>query len=143
MYNRATIICRERQDLAQEVNNLKYDLQLNGFPTKLINSVIKNTGGNNRLRNDVKPIGSVVIPYVKGISDKFKRIGNRYNIRTVFKTKYTLRNTLMRTRPMSGLQQTSHCIYISCKCCRSYVGETGRLLSVRIEEHKFNLKTVF
>jgi hypothetical protein len=75
LYNRATIICREQQDLAHEVNNW--------------------------LRNDVKPIGSVIIPYVKGISDKFKWIGNRYNIRTIFKTMYTLRSTLMRTRPMS------------------------------------------
>jgi hypothetical protein len=97
LHNRATIICRERQDLAHEVNNLKHDLQLNGFPPKLINSVIINTGGNNRLRNDVKPIGSVVIPCVKGISEKFNRIGNRYNIRTIFKTKHTLRSTLMRT----------------------------------------------
>jgi hypothetical protein len=43
LYNRATIICQEWQDLAQEVNNLKHDLQLNGFPPKLIN----NTRGNN------------------------------------------------------------------------------------------------
>jgi hypothetical protein len=80
---------------------------------------------------------------VKGISDKFKRIGNRYNIRTIFKTKYTLRNTLMRTRPMSDPQLTAHCIYnIPCKCGRSYVGKTGRPLSVRIGEHKFSLKNV-
>jgi hypothetical protein len=119
--------------LAHEVNNLKHDLKPNGFPPKLMNIVINNTGGNNRLRNKVKPIGSVVIPYVKGISDKFKRIGNRYNIRTNFRTKHTLRNTLMRTRPMSDPQLTAHCIYnIPCECGRSYVGETGRPLSVRI-----------
>jgi hypothetical protein len=77
---------------------------------------------------------------VKDISGKFKRIGNRY-IRTIFKTKYTLRNTLMRTRPMSDPQLTAHCIYnIPCECGRSYVGETGRPLSVRIGEHKFNLQ---
>jgi hypothetical protein len=129
--------------LAHEVNNLKYDLQLNGFPPKLIKSVINNTGRKNRLRNDVKPIGSVVIQYVKDISDKFKRIGNRY-IRTIFKTKYTVRNILMRTRPMSDPQLTAQCIYkIPCECGRIYVGETGRPLSVRIGEHKFSLKTIF
>jgi hypothetical protein len=127
--------------LAHEVNNLKHDLQLNVFPPKLINSVINNNGGKNRLRNDVKPIGSVVIPYVKGISGKFKRIGKRYKIRTVFKTKHTIRNTLMRTRPMSDPQITVRCIYnIPCECGRSYVGETSRPLSVRIGEHKVNLK---
>jgi hypothetical protein len=82
----------------------------------------------------------MVIPYVKGISDKFKQIGNHYNIRTIFKTKHTLRNTLMRTRP-SDPQLTACCIYnIPCKCGRSYVGETGRPLSVRTGEHKLNLK---
>jgi hypothetical protein len=86
----------------------------------------------------------VVIPYAKGISDKFKRIGNSYNIRTIFKNKYTLRNTLIRTGPMSDTQLTTQCIYnIPCECGRSYVGEAGRPLSVRIGEHKFNLKTVF
>jgi hypothetical protein len=83
----------------------------------------------------------VVIPYVKGISDKFKRIGNRYNIRTIFKTKYTLRNTLMKTRHMTDPQLSAQCIYnIPWECGRSYVGERGRPLSVRIREHKFNLK---
>jgi predicted GIY-YIG superfamily endonuclease len=42
---------------------------------------------------------------------------------------------------MSDPQLTAHCVYnIPCECGRSYVGETGRPLSVRIWEHKFNLK---
>jgi hypothetical protein len=40
----------------------------------------------------------VYILYVKGFSEKFKRIRNRY-IRTIFKTKHTLRDLLMKTRP--------------------------------------------
>jgi hypothetical protein len=93
--------------LARELDNLKHDLQLNGFPQKLMDTVINNTGGNNRSRNEVKPIGSVAIPYVKGISEKCKRIGNRY-IKTIFKTKKTLRDTLMRTRHISDPQLTAH-----------------------------------
>jgi hypothetical protein len=30
-------------------------------------------------------MGSVYIPYVKGVSEKFKRIGIRYNFRMIFK----------------------------------------------------------
>jgi hypothetical protein len=42
---------------------------------------------------------------------------------------------------MSDPQFTAHQIYgISCECDRIYVGETGRLLSVRIREHEENLK---
>jgi hypothetical protein len=61
---------------------------------------------------------------------------------TIFKTKHTLRDRLMRTRPISDPQHTAHCIYsIPCKCGRSYVSETGRPLSIRIQEHKLNLKS--
>jgi hypothetical protein len=61
----------------------------------------------------------VYIPYVKGASEKFKRIGNRYNIRTIFKTKHELRSSLMKTRPERDPQQTARCIYsIPCECGR-------------------------
>jgi hypothetical protein len=32
----------------------------------------------------------VFIPYMKGISEKFKRVVNRFNIKTMFKTRHTL-----------------------------------------------------
>jgi hypothetical protein len=77
---------------------------------------------------------------ISHVSEKFKRIGNQYNIGTVFKTKHTLRSSLARTRPERDPQQTAHCIYsISCECGRCYIGETGRPLAVRIREHKHNL----
>jgi hypothetical protein len=78
---------------------------------------------------------------VKGVSEKFKHVGNRYNIRTFFKTKHTLRSSLMKTRPERDLQQTAQCINnIPCECGRSYIGETGRPLALRLREHRHNLK---
>jgi hypothetical protein len=62
-----------------------------------IDSVI-NSKGSSHPSTEEKPLGSVYIPYVKGVSEKFKRIGNRYNIRTIFKTKHKLRSSLMKTR---------------------------------------------
>jgi hypothetical protein len=83
----------------------------------------------------------VYIPYVKGVSEKFKRIGNRYNIGTIFKTKHKLRNSLMKTRPERDPQQTARCVYsIPCECGRSYIGETDRPLAVRLREHKHILR---
>jgi hypothetical protein len=57
--------------------------------------------GSNRSRNEVKPIGSKFVPCVKGISDQFKRIGDHYNYKTVFKTGHTLRSILMRSKVKS------------------------------------------
>jgi hypothetical protein len=86
----------------------------------------------------------VYIPYVKGVSEKFKQIGNQYNIRTIFKTKHTLRSSLMKTRPERDMQQMAQCVYnIPCEGGRSYVSETGRPLAVRLHEHSHNYKEVF
>jgi hypothetical protein len=83
----------------------------------------------------------VHIPYVKGGSEKFKRMGNSYNIGTIFKIKHTLRSSLMKTRPDRDPQQTAQFVYnIPCECDRSYIGETGRPLAARLREHSHNLK---
>jgi hypothetical protein len=42
---------------------------------------------------DVPSGRTVVIPYVKGTSEKFSRIGNRLHLRTIFESKHTLRGT--------------------------------------------------
>ena len=52
----------------------------------------------------LKPRGSLFILHVKGISGKCKRIGNRYNIRRVFKTKHAFTPSLVITRPKEGPQ---------------------------------------
>jgi predicted GIY-YIG superfamily endonuclease len=50
----------------------------------------------------------------------------------------------MKTRPERDLLQTAQCIYsIPCECGRSYIGETGRPLAVRLREHRHNLKEGF
>jgi predicted GIY-YIG superfamily endonuclease len=83
----------------------------------------------------------VYIPYVKGVSEKLKRIGNQCNIRMIFKTKHKLRSSLMKTRPERDPQQTARGVYsIPCECGISYIGETGRPLAMRLCEHKHNLK---
>jgi predicted GIY-YIG superfamily endonuclease len=96
---------------------------------------------NKNPSTDKVPHSTVVIPYIRGISEKLRRIGNRYNIRTIFKTKHIPWGTLMTIRPDRGLEQTMQCVCsIPCECGRCYIGETSRPLQVRIKEHKHNLR---
>jgi hypothetical protein len=82
----------------------------------------------------------VNIPYVRGISEKFRCTGNHINVRMIFKTKHTLKETLMKTEPVRDAQQTMQCVYnIPCHCGRCDIGEKSRLLEARIKEHKYNL----
>jgi hypothetical protein len=92
--NRASTIYQERQDLFNEIDSLRLDLQLKGYPQGFVDSATSSKG-RSYLNKEQKPLGCVSIPYVKGVSEKFKRIGNRHSIRTIFKTKHTLRLSLM------------------------------------------------
>jgi hypothetical protein len=76
LHNRASTICQERQDLFKEISSLRRDFQLNGYPQSVIDSAIKSKS-SSRLNKEEMPLGSVYIPYVKGVSEKFKRIWNR------------------------------------------------------------------
>jgi hypothetical protein len=47
----------------------------------------------------------------------------------------------MKTRPERDPQQTARYVYsIPCECGRSYIGETGRPLAMRLRAHKHNLR---
>jgi hypothetical protein len=47
----------------------------------------------------------------------------------------------MKTRPERDPLQTAQCIYsIPCECGRSYTGETGRPLAVRLRGQRHNLQ---
>jgi hypothetical protein len=80
--------------------------------------------------------GTVIIPYVKCISKKFRCTGNHFNVRTIFKTKHTLHGTVMKTGPVRDAQQTKN---IPCDCGRCYISETSRHLEECVKEHKYNL----
>jgi hypothetical protein len=133
LHNRASTICQKRQDLFNGIGNLRCDLQLNDYPLSFTDSVI-NSNRSTRPNQEEKSLGSVHIPYVKGISKMFKRIGNNYNIRTNFKTKHTLVISLMRTTREEIRSRGRS------ECGRSYIGETGRPLAVRLRKHRHNLK---
>ena len=117
------------------------DLLKNGYPQSTIKKC-KRTRPENVLdeTGDKDKHTFMSIPYVQGISEKIRRVGRKYNIKTAFKTHNTLRQSLVKTKPKSCQQDTKNCVYsIKCNNCpREYLGETKRPLNVRIKEHKQN-----
>jgi len=129
------------QDHTNEIEILRHNLQLGAYPIGFIYSVINRYKRSDCLKKEVQPLGFISINYTRGVSENFKSIVNRYNIRTVFKILHTLRNTLMRTRPKKFPQETVNCVYtIPCQCGRSYTGEMGRPWAVRLGEQRQNLE---
>jgi hypothetical protein len=92
LWNRASTICQDRRDLCVEINRLKQDLQPNGYLQSFTDSVVNcRDGAHSKKTKEDTPLCYVHIPYVKGVSEKFRR----YNIRTIFKIKHTLRSSLV------------------------------------------------
>jgi hypothetical protein len=88
---------------------MRHDLMLNEYPKEFANSAMKPLA-INRPTSDRVYQGTVIIPYVTGTSEKFRHIGNHFNLKTIFKTKHTLHGTMMKTGPVRDAQQTKQCV---------------------------------
>ena len=80
------------------------------------------------------------LPYVKGINEKISR---PLGIQTHFSSRDTLRKSLTKVKGSPGMMDVKGAVY-SIPCEEGsviYIGETGRNLKVRIEEHKREVKS--
>ena len=86
---------------------------------------------------------TVVLPYVKGVSEAMRRILARANIRTTFGQCSTLKQQLVKPKDGVSPEKKSNVVYsVPCKSCSAvYVGQTSRQLSTRLKEHKRAVRT--
>jgi hypothetical protein len=112
-YASNSVLCSEfrqyQKDFYNEIKNIRHDLMLHEYPEEFVDCVMKPLRSNGPTSDTIYK-DTVIIPYVNGISEKFRRTGNRLNSRTIFKTKYTLCGMLMKTGPVSDVQQTKQCM---------------------------------
>ncbi len=81
--------------------------------------------------------GMVVIPRVKGVSEKISRIMKKDNISTVMRRPHmTIRESLVHPKDKLDVEKTVNCVdEIPCKSCAQYVGKTKRQFGPRLKEH--------
>jgi hypothetical protein len=53
-------------------------------PKEFVDSIMK-LARRNRPSSGTTYHGKVIIPYYRGVSEKFRRIGNHFNVRIIFK----------------------------------------------------------
>ena len=84
----------------------------------------------------------VVIPYVEKISEAVTRIMRKHNVPCTMRPCKTLRNILVHPKDKET-EQTSECVYkVPCTSCEKiYVGETGRKLGIRLQEHRMEVES--
>ena len=97
----------------------------------------KSTFNKQDSASDTKSKINVVIPFVKGLSEKIKRVYSQYGASTAFKPHHTLRQLLVDPKDKASDEEKSGVVYrYPCKGCdKVYIGETKRSLGDGIKEH--------
>ena len=130
------IPCRE--DLqAEEKEKVLQDLILNGYNKTFIKKVCSPKNKVHRTQN-ITPRGFSCLPYIKGTSERIKRILVEAGIKTAFKPVKTLSNVFQRPKERPSENQIKGIVYkFKCKSCPfTYIGETKRSWNSRWLEHK-------
>ena len=94
---------------------------------------------NNEREIDYKRL--VYIPYYGDLSCKIKRQLKDYNITTVFRNTSKLDKYIKLGKgPLEKFEISNVVCKIPClDCSKTYVGQTGRMLFIRCDEHKKKL----
>ena len=125
----------DKEHLQTELNHLKLALQKNGHDKKdIIKTINKHT--NKITISDTQPDEKIlsILSYVKGTTDRIGRILNKHNIRTIFKPPKKIGQILRNRKDQRSLSSAG--VYkIPCTCGQVYIGETGRMINLRIKGH--------
>ncbi len=94
---------------------------------------------NSNRENESKLL---VLPHIKGISEKIEQICSPLNIKVNFQSLTTLRKLLVHVKQATPMEKKKGVVYsIPCMDCDSvYVSETGRNLEKRLKEHQYAVK---
>ena len=130
----------------QKVSRENYVLRENNYPLSFIQSC---KFYHNSSRRDSSTNGSssasawsaasfVVLPYVRGASEKISRVQRNNGVKVGYKPLSVLRTCFLRPKDKSPALQCRGVVYrVACVDCNSvYYGQTDRALETRLKEHK-------
>lgn len=84
--------------------------------------------------------GKVNLPYILGTTDKISHILRKNNIRTTFEPMSTISKCLKSVQDPIDPKCHKGVYFVPCSCGKTYIGETGRSILTRIQEHAADIK---
>ena len=141
LFRRAKEIVSEPIQLEKENKRIAKVLAANDYAKETVKKIKK------RMEKPVTPrdiieepenVKYVSIPYVRGISEKIRRILSSQNIKCAFYSNNTLRKFLSKPKDKIPKDRQNNIVYkIPCKDCpANYIGESKRTFETRSKEHK-------
>ena len=137
--HRAMVISSEKH-LEEELEFLVAVFVENGYNEKSLRDIISSyQKPQSTMSKDSKKF--VSLPFVKGVSNKLRKVFKKAGFTTMFKSGRNLSSMLTsRNKPKLPPNSLPGVYRIPCKCCGRYVGHTGKQISTRDIEHQ---KAVF
>ena len=143
LLDRSNTVITDPKDRELEEEKIKVALKRCGYPDWTFKQVKQKMDNkqdkkqSTKMDNKEKAKGLVIIPYVENLSEKATRVFKRHGIATAIRPHSTLRQMLVHPKDKRDPATTTDCVYeIPCaNCNRSYIGETGRRFSTRLNEH--------
>ena len=136
--DRACNICDD-SSRRKEITHLKKVFLANGYPEPMTSRTLNHQGHSppvlaETTENEKKKI--LYLLYIKGVSEKIELLCAPLGVKTVFKSRHTLRQSLMRVKSPRQDDLKAGVVYeVPCADCNHvYIGETGRCLQKRVKE---------
>jgi hypothetical protein len=127
MIKRAEDITAGDHLLDKELRHLRATLPRNGYPrnwVKLDRNTREEIGGADKTDEEQKPLATAAIPYIRGLSENIRRLLRNDNIRTAFKSSWTLGRMLTKVKdPVPPEEKTGVVYKIGCICGDVYIEE--------------------
>ena len=140
LYSRALTHSSSFSSFTQENDRLFRALSRNDYPEHVLYHYLRRGRPQHQGPTNPPPDwkGSVVLPYVRGVSESLRRILAPLRIRLCSKPYQTIGQLLSRAKDrILDLDKPNVVYRVPCADCdASYVGQTRRRLSQRLEEHK-------
>ena len=124
--------------LKEELNHLSRVFQANGYPHAVTSGVLsKKRRPPITTSTEIDGQKLLVLPYIKGLSEKVRLVCHPLNIKTAFRSSSIFRSLLTHVKAPTPPEEQKCVVYrVPCECGSVYVGETGRQVKTCIEEHK-------
>ena len=136
--HRADRVATKTEGKLKEHSHIKEALKTCGFPNWAFTRVARRKEATPSGEQEERRNG-IVIPYVAGVSEKFRRIFSKHNIPVHFKPKNTVRQKLVHPKDKTPRQKLSNVVYaVQCseECNDLYIGETKQPLHRRMAQHR-------
>ena len=131
---KAKIVCDSHDSLTDETRHL-HTVFIKNYSTDFIE---RNTYVTPNDSSNSSYTTTATIPYIGGTSETTARILRPYNIRVAHKPMFTLRRLLTNIKDKDEPEDRPEAVYkIKCSDCQAtYIGETDRNLTTRLNKHK-------